>query len=112
MGVGLRPGAKAAGRATDPPTGHAPPLDSTRMVSVPCDQKWGFSPWPGMPGERTLRPSRTLNWRGNADRSVGEGFRCQTRSGATVPLNVVDQTMTNAAREVVLVLLALPIGDD
>ena len=35
MGVGLRPGAKAAGRATDPPTGHAPPLDSTRMVSVP-----------------------------------------------------------------------------
>ena len=35
MGVGLRPGVKATGKATAPPTGYAPPLDSTRMLSVP-----------------------------------------------------------------------------
>ena len=47
-----------------------------------------------------------------ADRSVGEDLGRQTGIGATVPLNLVNQTMTDAAREVVLVLLALSIGDN
>ena len=38
MGVGLRPGAKAP-KAPPTPYGHAPPLDFTRMVSVPFG--WG-----------------------------------------------------------------------
>ena len=38
MGVGLRPGAKAP-EVPPTPTGHAPPLDSTRMVSVPFNSK-------------------------------------------------------------------------
>ena len=46
-----------------------------------------------------------------ASRSIGENLRRQTGIGATVPLNLVDKTMANAAREVVLVLLALPISD-
>ena len=52
-GIGLRPGCESTGCATDPPTGYAPPLDSTLLTSASLHDSQAAIPLATLSAERT-----------------------------------------------------------